>query len=84
MMYKLKVCEIFLSLQGESSFVGLPCVFVRTSGCPLECRWCDTTYAKTEGHDMILEEILGKVAGLGWSWWSSPVESPWPKKRRPA
>jgi 7-carboxy-7-deazaguanine synthase len=64
-MYKLKVCEIFLSLQGESSFVGLPCVFVRTSGCPLECRWCDTTYAKTEGHDMILEEILGKVAGLG-------------------
>ncbi|BEQ15553.1 radical SAM protein [Desulfoferula mesophila] len=65
MMYKLKVCEIFLSLQGESSFVGLPCVFVRTSGCPLECRWCDTTYAKTEGHDMILEEILGKVAGLG-------------------
>ena len=64
-MYKLKMCEIFLSLQGESSFVGLPCVFVRTSGCPLACRWCDTTYAKTEGHDMILEEILGKVAGLG-------------------
>ncbi|MBU1155329.1 MAG: radical SAM protein [Proteobacteria bacterium] len=64
-MYKLKVCEIFLSLQGESSFVGMPCVFVRTSGCPLECTWCDTAYAKTEGREMILEEILGQVAGLG-------------------
>lgn len=64
-MYKLKVCEIFLSLQGESSFVGLPCVFVRTSGCPLDCAWCDTAYAKTEGREMILEEILGQVAGLG-------------------
>lgn len=64
-MHKLKVCEIFLSLQGESSFVGLPCVFVRASGCPLACAWCDTTYAKHEGREMFLEEILGQVAGLG-------------------
>ena len=64
-MYKLKISEIFLSLQGESSFVGMPCVFVRASGCPLDCKWCDTAYAKTEGRDMILEEILGRVAGLG-------------------
>lgn len=64
-MQKLKVCEIFLSLQGESSFVGLPCVFVRASGCPLDCAWCDTAYAKEEGREMILEEILGQVAGLG-------------------
>lgn len=64
-MHKLKVCEIFLSLQGESSFVGLPCAFVRTSGCPLDCSWCDTDYAKQEGRDMLLEEILGRVASLG-------------------
>ncbi|MBU1274701.1 MAG: radical SAM protein [Proteobacteria bacterium] len=64
-MHKLKVCEIFLSLQGESSFVGLPCAFVRASGCPLDCSWCDTDYAKQEGRDMLLEEILGRVASLG-------------------
>ncbi|MCB2193619.1 MAG: radical SAM protein [Deltaproteobacteria bacterium] len=64
-MYKLKVCEIFLSLQGESSFVGLPCAFVRTSGCPLNCAWCDSAYTKKEGREVILEEILGRVAGLG-------------------
>ncbi|MBU2518939.1 MAG: radical SAM protein [Proteobacteria bacterium] len=64
-MHKLKVCEIFLSLQGESSFVGLPCAFVRARGCPLDCSWCDTDYAKQEGRDMLLEEILGRVASLG-------------------
>ncbi|MBF0573830.1 MAG: 7-carboxy-7-deazaguanine synthase, partial [Desulfamplus sp.] len=42
----LNICEIFYSIQGESTFAGLPCVFVRLMGCNLNCRWCDTLYAK--------------------------------------
>lgn len=59
----LKVSEIFLSLQGESSRVGLPTVFVRLTGCPLRCVWCDTQYAFTGGQMMSLPEILAEVAG---------------------
>ena len=53
--------EIFYSIQGESSFVGQPCVFVRLSGCNLRCAWCDTTYAYHEHTDMTLAEILDEV-----------------------
>lgn len=57
----LKICEIFKSIQGESSYVGLPCVFIRLSGCNLRCRYCDTTYAWSEGNEMSLDEIIDTV-----------------------
>ena len=58
----LKISEIFLSLQGESSRVGLPTVFVRLTGCPLRCVWCDTAYAFSGGQTMSLPAILAEVA----------------------
>ena len=61
----LKVSEIFHSLQGESSRVGLPTVFVRLSGCPLRCTWCDTEYAFTGGMSMDVAEVLERVAQYG-------------------
>jgi len=61
----LIVCEIFRSIQGESSFVGLPCVFVRLTGCNLRCRYCDTAYARDEGEERSLEEILREVESHG-------------------
>lgn len=57
----LNICEIFYSLQGESSFTGLPCIFIRLSGCNLDCSWCDTTYANTEFHSMTIDQILKKT-----------------------
>ncbi|MBC7787000.1 MAG: 7-carboxy-7-deazaguanine synthase QueE [Methylophilaceae bacterium] len=59
---KLKIHEIFYSLQGESSRVGLPTVFVRLTGCPMRCGYCDTAYAFNGGSNMSLNEILEKVA----------------------
>lgn len=59
---KLRIFEIFHSLQGESSRVGLPTVFVRLTGCPMRCVYCDTEYAFTGGSNMTLDEILAKVA----------------------
>ncbi len=61
----LKISEIFLSLQGETSRAGLPTVFVRLTGCPLRCVWCDTAYAFTGGRTMTLAEIRATVAGFG-------------------
>jgi 7-carboxy-7-deazaguanine synthase len=61
----LKINEIYLSLQGESTFAGLPCVFVRLTGCSLRCTWCDTAYAFYEGQDQGLEEVLAKVDSHG-------------------
>lgn len=61
-MATLRVNEIFFSIQGESSYAGLPCVFVRLTGCNLRCVWCDTEYAFYEGRDMTLEEIQEQVA----------------------
>ncbi len=57
----LVVNEIYPSLQGESTFAGLPCVFVRLTGCNLRCSYCDTAYAFTEGRKMALPEIIARI-----------------------
>src|SRR5271169_1036193 len=59
---KLRISEIFYSLQGETSRVGLPTVFVRLTGCPLRCTYCDTSYAFTGGQNMDIAQILEEVA----------------------
>lgn len=61
----MKVCEIFASIQGESTYAGMPCVFVRMTGCNLRCSYCDTTYAYDEGKDMSEDEIIGFVKKYG-------------------
>ena len=61
----LKVNEIYLSLQGESTYAGVPCVFVRLTGCPLRCVWCDTAYAFYNGEEQTLEKVLEKVDSFG-------------------
>ena len=58
----LRISEIFYSLQGETSRVGLPTVFVRLTGCPLRCSYCDTAYAFTGGQTMALASIADEVA----------------------
>ncbi|MFP5403983.1 MAG: 7-carboxy-7-deazaguanine synthase QueE [Gammaproteobacteria bacterium] len=58
----LRVTEVFLSLQGETSRAGLPTVFVRLTGCPLRCRWCDTTYSFQGGETVTLTDLLRRVA----------------------
>ena len=57
----LTVNEIFYSIQGESTYAGWPCVFVRLTGCNLRCRYCDTTYAYDQGEDMALDFLVAKV-----------------------
>lgn len=64
-MSSLRITEIFLSLQGESRTVGIPTVFVRLTGCPLRCGYCDTEYAFKGGHWMTIPEILREVEALG-------------------
>ena len=59
----LVVNEIFKSIQGESWFAGLPCVFVRLTGCNLRCNYCDTTYAYEGGEELSVEELLERVEG---------------------
>jgi len=61
----LKVNEIYFSIQGESSFAGLPCVFVRLTGCNLRCVWCDTEYAFYEGEWKSLDQIVAEAAQFG-------------------
>lgn len=58
----LRITEIFHSLQGETSRAGLPTVFIRLTGCPLRCRWCDTEYAFSGGTTRSLDDILAEVA----------------------
>jgi len=59
----LKVNEIFYSIQGESTYAGLPCVFVRLTYCNLRCNYCDTEYAFYEGQEMSIEQIVQQVTG---------------------
>jgi len=62
---RLRVTEVFLSIQGESASVGWPTVFVRLTGCPLRCRWCDTAYAFHGGEWHGLDDLEAEVARLG-------------------
>ncbi len=61
----MKITEIFYSIQGESSYAGQPCVFVRTTGCNLRCVWCDTEYAFYGGLDMSVDEVFEEIERLG-------------------
>lgn len=62
---RLRIHEIFHSLQGESTYAGRPCVFVRLTGCQMRCVWCDTEYAFYEGRWMELDEVLAQVERFG-------------------
>jgi 7-carboxy-7-deazaguanine synthase len=59
----MKINEIYLSIQGESSYAGLPCVFVRLTYCNLRCTYCDTEYAFYEGKDMTVDDVIASVLG---------------------
>jgi 7-carboxy-7-deazaguanine synthase len=61
----MKVCELFTSIQGESTYAGLPCTFVRLAGCNLRCSYCDTRYAYAEGAEMTVEEIIRRAGQAG-------------------
>ena len=60
----MQITEIYKSLQGESTHAGLPCIFVRLTGCNLRCAWCDSEYTFTGGRKMTAEEIMTEVEGL--------------------
>jgi 7-carboxy-7-deazaguanine synthase len=62
---RLKITEIFLSLQGEADTVGIPTVFVRLTGCPLRCQYCDTAYAFHGGEWRTVDEVVASVRELG-------------------
>jgi 7-carboxy-7-deazaguanine synthase len=61
----MKVCEIFTSIQGESTHAGLPCTFIRLSGCNLRCSYCDTQYAYSDGADRLEDDIVNQVRQEG-------------------
>jgi pyruvate-formate lyase-activating enzyme len=69
---RLRITEIFYSLQGESTLVGLPTVFVRLTGCPLRCGYCDTEYAFQGGEWMLLDEILQQLS-VHWRGYAMPA-----------
>ena len=60
----LQISEIYKSLQGESTHAGLPCVFVRLTGCNLRCSWCDSEFSFYGGSKMTLQEVLSEIARL--------------------
>jgi len=61
----LEVTEIYKSVQGESTYIGLPCVFVRLTGCNLRCVWCDTTHAFHSGENLSIDQIVDQVKSYG-------------------
>ena len=61
----VNVCERFVSIQGESTYAGLPCFFIRLAGCNLRCTYCDTVYAFEPGTDMTVEELVAAAADCG-------------------
>jgi 7-carboxy-7-deazaguanine synthase len=60
----MQITEIYRSIQGESSYAGLPCIFVRLTGCNLRCAWCDSEYTFSGGRKMTLKEVMVQVRGL--------------------
>lgn len=64
-MQSLTITEIYASIQGESSYAGFPCTFVRLTGCPLRCKWCDTAYAFQGGKETGFAEIHREIERLG-------------------
>jgi 7-carboxy-7-deazaguanine synthase len=60
----MRITEIYKSIQGESTYAGLPCVFVRTTGCDLRCSWCDSEFTFTGGTTMSVDEVLAEVERL--------------------
>jgi 7-carboxy-7-deazaguanine synthase len=60
----VRITEIYKSIQGESSYAGLPCIFVRTTGCDLRCSWCDSEFTFTGGTKMTVDEIVAEVERL--------------------
>jgi 7-carboxy-7-deazaguanine synthase len=61
----LRITEIFHSIQGESTWAGMPCTFVRLTGCPLRCVWCDTAYAFHGGQKLTIDDVIQRIAELG-------------------
>lgn len=62
---RLRINEVFFSIQGESTWAGCPCVFVRLTGCPLRCRYCDTEYAFREGSPVSIDDLVEQVVACG-------------------
>jgi len=65
MLTPVRITEIYKSIQGESTYAGVPCIFVRTNRCDLRCTWCDSEFTFTGGTVMSVEEILAEVDRLG-------------------
>ena len=61
----MQITEIFKSIQGESTYAGLPCIMIRLTGCNLRCAWCDTEYSFYGGEKMALDEVIQRVYGFG-------------------
>ncbi len=58
----MRITEIYQSIQGESSYAGLPCIFIRTTGCDLRCNWCDSEFSFHGGEELSIEQILARIA----------------------